>query len=237
MFKTEQNEEIFYAVKACTGDILHIPKSQIEAFRNRNEVLKQAKSEGWRPGTPLPERYQSHLRVNRANWKRYSGLTFHMQPCRIASRWWNGRNDRTCWRWNQSRTHNWRPPSRPDLIWWIDIWASPRLILNTTNNFAKGVLKATAFETPFSLWRAPRGHGSAGCLAFQATVVLRVLNAHSLPSQTSWGPSTQLVPLISNTKIQVKSGHAISKIFPYFLTKFRVGYKTRFSLRKSHTFQ
>ena len=57
--------ERFYAVTACTGQMLHIPESRMEAFKKRNEELKQAMAEGWKPGTPLPDKYRSHRRQSK----------------------------------------------------------------------------------------------------------------------------------------------------------------------------
>lgn len=44
-------------MRACTGQLISVPESGLEAFKKRNEELKQAMAEGWKPGTPLPEKY------------------------------------------------------------------------------------------------------------------------------------------------------------------------------------
>ena len=63
-------DEKIYSMRACTGEILSVPESRLEAFNKRNEELKQAMAEGWKPGTPLPEKYVSERTRQHIAWAR-----------------------------------------------------------------------------------------------------------------------------------------------------------------------
>ena len=61
-------QENICSMVACTGEIISVPESQLEAFKKRDEELKQAMAEGWKPGTPLPEKYASERAKQHRAW-------------------------------------------------------------------------------------------------------------------------------------------------------------------------
>ena len=64
----KQQKEPTYTMESCTGKTVRVPESKLESFKKREVVLKQAMDEGWKPGTPLPEKYISEEQKKFRAW-------------------------------------------------------------------------------------------------------------------------------------------------------------------------